>query len=868
MNWIELKKQLSEITEFSKIVYKVSQDNNALFDYLESLPSQLKQELKTKYENSTGPVLTLRKKISAQAASGKIDRKGIENDFITGKKNDPKGFTQYKNLFSVLYPFITSSTNNDVYYALEELAKSIRQDLQIEEHTEIKPNGFDGGRNTGDDHAWFAIYNNSYPNQKKAMQLFFSIQNGKVFCALFDRVGNKFVERVDINLEKDNYDVILEFFKKHSEVVLKDNYRSAIFSKYPLNALIEKLKNNEINSWLIKPGEKGSMWKNALKEENIRIGWGKVVDDIIKENDYSEDFVLEKLAAYYPNKKENTRQTNNKVSILSFLQDVNSGDVIFAVSGKSQIIGVGVISSESLIDEEDDEFRSYHQVDWLIDLAKKPYQPEYSFPIKTVTSLENKFAIEIISSVFNTSKMEATKISTDLPQHLNTILYGPPGTGKTFSLQKDFIPVYTVTNSVKSRKDYLVEIVEDLTWWQVIAIALNDLKVASVQDIESHEFVKIKSGLSRANKIRPILWQQLQSHTIIESTSVKVTKRNTPNIFDKVEDSKWRIIPERLTEAPELDDILTSINNYSAAPQETLKNYAFVTFHQSFSYEDFIEGIKPKLDDDQEGDQVRYEIKKGVFYQACEKAAQLAGYSSLKDCMDDSKESRKEKLNLAKPFGFFIDEINRANISAVFGELITLIEDDKRLGATNEITDTVLPYSKSGFGVPVNLRIIGTMNTADRSVEALDTALRRRFSFIEKSPNSSKLTEIINGISLSTLLSTINDRIEILLDKDHQIGHSFLISVKNEQQLISAFYNKIIPLLQEFFYGDYSKIGLILDKGFVRVKTLSRSLAISNEFEIPGELNDKRTFEIVDYRKETGFLDALKLLLQNKSDNQ
>jgi hypothetical protein len=866
MNWIELKTKLSKIAEFSKLIHKVNQDNNSLFDYLDNLPLQAKQELKGNYENSTGKILSLRKKVTEQLVKGKVNRKEIENEFATAKKNDPKGYTVYKNLFSILYPFVVSTTNEDVYNTLEELANSVRHDLVIEEKTDIKVNGFDGSRNTGDTHAWFAIYNNTYPNQKKANQLFFSIQSGKLFCALYDRVNDQFIDRRDIDLEIDDYNAILSFFREKSTIILNDNYRSSILSKYPLTALLEKLKNESINSWLIKPGEKGSMWKRALKEENIRIGWGQVIDDIIKENNYSEDFVLKKLTEHYPKEKENTRQTNNKVTILSFLNDVNSGDVVFAVSGVSQIIGVGVISSEALIDEEDEEFRSYHQVDWLIDLAKKPYQPEYSLPIKTVTSLDNKLAIEIISSVFNSPKMATTTTSSDLPEHLNTILYGPPGTGKTFSLQTDYIPRFTLTSISKSREEHLIEIIEDLSWWQVIALTLSEMKVASVPEMMNHEYIKIKSGLSRAKKVLNTIWQQLQAHTVVDSKTVNVVGRTHPNIFDKTEASKWFIVQEKLASAPELDDYLTAIKSYEKGNKVAQKNYSFVTFHQSFSYEDFIEGIKPSVDEDQ--DDVKYEIKKGVFYHACEKAVQLAGYSSLKDCLDDSRESRKEKLGAAKPYGFFIDEINRANISAVFGELITLIEDDKRLGAANEISDVILPYSKSGFGVPVNLQIIGTMNTADRSVEALDTALRRRFSFIEKPPIASKLTEAINDISLSTLLSTINDRIEILLDKDHQIGHSFFVGVKNEQQLLSAFYNKIIPLLQEFFYGDYGKIGLILDKGFVRVKTLSRSLAISNEFEIPGELNDKRIFEIVDYRKEAGFLDALTLLLQNRRDNQ
>ncbi|RZJ48638.1 MAG: hypothetical protein EOO44_20500, partial [Flavobacterium sp.] len=201
-------------------------------------------------------------------------------------------------------------------------------------------------------------------------------------------------------------------------------------------------------------------------------------------------------------------------------------------------------------------------------------------------------------------------------------------------------------------------------------------------------------------------------------------------------------------------------------------NSIFTTFHQSFCYEDFIEGIKPNLDDNNE---LSYVIEDGIFKIACDKASNLAGFEDLNDALKSPKEIVKAKFEVSEPFFLFIDEINRGNISQIFGELITLIEEDKRLGKDNE-TRITLPYSKSEieFSVPPNLYIIGTMNTADRSIEALDSALRRRFSFTEVMPDSKKLDDIvIKNIALNELLKTINDRIEILLDRDHTIGHSY-----------------------------------------------------------------------------------------------
>lgn len=240
---------------------------------------------------------------------------------------------------------------------------------------------------------------------------------------------------------------------------------------------------------------------------------------------------------------------------------------------------------------------------------------------------------------------------------------------------------------------------------------------------------------------------------------------------------------------------------------------------------------------------------------------------SFEDVKEQFDLLNKEDINakIVKSFVIIIDEINRGNVSSIFGELITLIEEDKRLGK-DEALEVILPYSKEKFGIPPNLYIIGTMNTADRSVEALDTALRRRFCFEEMPPlyNLEELQNNIFGYKASDILKTINSRIEKLLDKDHKIGHSYLLN-KDENSIIDSFYKNIIPLLQEYFFGDYSKIGLVLGTDFVSLKE-SDSDIFAKFYDVIDDFDNRNIYEIIDYRKnkldqEINFGKAIKVLM-------
>lgn len=280
-----------------------------------------------------------------------------------------------------------------------------------------------------------------------------------------------------------------------------------------------------------------------------------------------------------------------------------------------------------------------------------------------------------------------------------------------------------------------------------------------------------------------------------------------------------------IIERRDFNDVKVEANEDYSKVKERYENYKkkglidFVTFHQSYGYEEFVQGIKPVT----KNGSISYEVQDGIFKKFCDNA-------------------KKDKNS---SYVFIIDEINRGNISKIFGELITLIEDTKREGADEEMKVT-LPYiDKEGqpvsFSVPQNVYIIGTMNTADRSIAAMDTALRRRFQFEEMMPKAELLEgiQIIDQsgndtkINVQSILETINRRIEALYDREHTIGHAYFMPLRESgtlEKLADIFKTKIIPLLQEYFYDDYEKIRLVLgdnqkkdDRQFVSKKEVNNT---------------------------------------------
>lgn len=472
--------------------------------------------------------------------------------------------------------------------------------------------------------------------------------------------------------------------------------------------------------------------------------------------------------------------------------------------------------------------------------------------------------------------LDLIKTNNKNPIALNSILYGPPGTGKTY-------------NAV----NYALSIVANV-------------------DIE-----------------------------VIEHLEKLNTWKNAVELFRDLPSKSKR------TEYKNGRELLKDIFDYCCEQGQII----FTTFHQSMSYEDFIEGIKP-MQPKTEGGNLYYDIENGLFKRIARLAA--SNYENAKEknkgkmpfeealqCLRDDWENEpdmkfamkkigaeftvsafssqqiafkkanseqshrfnintlkalyygikevdfssgswsyyysilskinsynkvSQKRNALKNFVIIIDEINRGNISQIFGELITLIEEDKRMGKS-EALEVLLPYSKEPFGIAPNLYIIGTMNTADRSVEALDTALRRRFNFMEMPARPELLTGSLHGIKLSTLLQTLNKRIEKLVGKDQQIGHSYFMQLYTISDLKSVFYHKIIPLLQEYFYGDYGKIGMILGEGFFAPFEKRADDLFADFFDYDGQAyQDRIIYSLLNVSKMTDleFENALRKMLKMK----
>lgn len=511
----------------------------------------------------------------------------------------------------------------------------------------------------------------------------------------------------------------------------------------------------------------------------------------------------------------------------SLLKNLNTNDRVVTVDENDKIIGWstmidGVLNKKSLGDEYfNAEGKTLQEI---LSLANKADRPNHVRNIERIMvalenddyykfpSYNNYYNVIHNKRLYAAGQVEMGAITYDEPDEfendhqtvtkmsLNQILYGPPGTGKTF-------------HSIS----YAVAIVENKASNEVIEEANID-RLAVKKRFDEY----VESGLI----VFTTFHQSLSYEDFIEGIKPLPPEKDQDIKYDIKDgifkdlcseaESNWFSSTQKNGPGSTFENAFVEMQEQ----WETDKNIKFgmKTPGKEFTITGFTnKAIYFKKASGGVGHTLSIKTLKDIYYGKREAWENGVGiyYPGILDKLKAIASSSKGELTRLQNYVIIIDEINRGNVSQVFGELITLIEDDKRIGQPEALKVT-LPYSGDPFGVPPNVYIIGTMNTADRSVEALDTALRRRFSFIPKMPEEHKLRVTDDGINLAKVLTTINTRLRVLKDNDHTIGHAWLWNVTNTEELKKVFENKILPLLQEYFYNDYEKLGLVLGDDFFR----------------------------------------------------
>lgn len=513
-------------------------------------------------------------------------------------------------------------------------------------------------------------------------------------------------------------------------------------------------------------------------------------------------------------------------------------------------------------------------------VVEKYFWDKYKGKIESLNMKEETEKLEQQIKEQKNNNKKSTKIK-EIKQPLNQILYGPPGTGKTYNaiikameiIDKNKIK-YDENNNISNYKELEKEFNELKQIGQIKFVTFH-------QSYSYEEFIEgIKPDVNNPEKI---------VYKIEEGIFKKIVDDalfNALNITEKQEQKE-----------KEFYDVLNifKINHQEGTELSTVSSKSKFTIVE---YSKDSIRIKPK-----DGNNI-YSVSYGPLQEIYEKDKKnnistanelvermngsFAGLSSYYFAVLDSLKKYVEQINTTnkKTIDFnkskfleqyyngnmqlkeksnryilIIDEINRGNISKIFGEMITLIEEDKRIGNEHELKLT-LPYSKEPFGIPNNLYVIGTMNTSDRSIASIDIALRRRFKFIEMMPQNNLVADF--RIEFNKIFEALNNKIKILLDRDHQIGHSYFISTKYNDNnknndiktLKNIWFDEILPLLNEYFYNDWEKLNLIIP-GFIKKVNIPTSL--ENEYENAYEFKTLKDFE--NDTDDVNFKDAIEKIL-------
>ncbi len=569
-------------------------------------------------------------------------------------------------------------------------------------------------------------------------------------------------------------------------------------------------------------------------------GEGSVQDHLLNENCIAVGFLGEDLSPYL--NKENIEdvidekgESSASQKALKQLFSMKEGDLVALkstftrkIDGKAKSIlrisAVGKITTDALEGYRYSEtYGHYIPVKWF-DKEVKEYVG-YGGYRSTINKMKDKRAINLVfMNEESEQKVTTTQESEKTPN--NYVLYGPPGTGKTFHVV-----------------DRALEIIDNKTFNELTADGRAALhkeysrltsegNISLITFHQSYAYEDFIEGLKSDGDGSFIPSDGVFKRAAIEAMYDGLEQQNTREFSDEV---RFEQIYDQLIATGEKQNIQfesktggalhieqISTNDNLVITSEDAKGSSIVSKARLLRIYRYIEANKINWKDNVSfvydaiggSNTTRYWavlnwILTKMEEEEREESIEIEGDEKKKIVLKALKERRAFDFTNARRHVLIIDEMNRGNISKIFGELLTLLEEDKRLTSENELI-VELPYSKEPFTLPPNLFVIGTMNTADRSIALLDTALRRRFEFEEMMPEPEKLESIGQEIDVEEMLRIMNRRIEVLYDRDHMIGHAYFIKAASDEEIISIMQSKVIPLLQEYFYDDWEKIGLVL----------------------------------------------------------
>lgn len=547
--------------------------------------------------------------------------------------------------------------------------------------------------------------------------------------------------------------------------------------------------------WLYAPGENAHKWDEFYELGIMALGWDEL-EDIRQYN--SREEIKEALVAAYGGEGS---KKNDVSANYDFVNTINIGDVIIAKKGRGELLGFGEVTSNYIYDENRSDYNSIRKVDWRL---KGNWRVDFSLVLKTLTDItsyssdEDKYETyyeKLLGIMTTENSTTQNTLVTSFP--LNSILYGPPGTGKTYNSIDKAVAIATGSSSdhISNKKQF-----DDLR------------KQGQIEFVTFHQNYSYEDFMIG---IRPNVSETTSELSFKKHYGIfyEIAKRARENYENSLKDeqtiSRENWVNEKFEEFKEYVEseieengkfaIKNNVSIYSVEDEvfiytgekengELWKNQR-IGMHYDALINIYLADI-----------QNRQDIKKLENVPSLEKQHATYSFELIEKFREfltekghklQSMTVQKEPL---KNFVLIIDEINRANISKVFGELITLLEDDKRLGEPNELKIT-LPNGEKEFGVPPNLFLIGTMNTADKSIALIDIALRRRFEFIGKYPDYDE----IKNVDAKTLVQKINEEIYKLKNSaDYLIGHAYFMK---DVPIEKTLRNKIIPLLLEYFSG-------------------------------------------------------------------